>query len=81
MQVFGHLVFGHLGGLKLASLSLAGLVALKNFFYLFMAVLGLHFCKWAFSSCREQGLLSSGERASHCSDFSLQSMGSRDEIQ
>ena len=22
-----------------------------------MAVLGLHFCKWAFSSCRERGLL------------------------
>ena len=57
MQVFGHLVFGHPGGLKLASLSLAGLVALKNFFYLFMAVLGLHCCVWAFSSWDEPGLL------------------------
>ena len=24
--------------------------------YLFLAVLGLGFCEWAFSSCREQGL-------------------------
>ena len=27
------------------------------FIYLFMAVLGLHCCVWAFSSCSEQGLL------------------------
>ena len=25
--------------------------------YLFLAVLGLHFCAWAFSSCGEWGLL------------------------
>ena len=31
---------------------------LKNLFiYLFMAVLGLPCCAWAFSSCGEQGLL------------------------
>ena len=43
----------------------------ESVIYLFMAVLGLHFCKRTFSSCREQGLLSScGEWASHCSDFS-----------
>ena len=27
------------------------------FFYLFLAVLGLHCCTWAFSSCDKQGLL------------------------
>ena len=27
------------------------------FIYLFMAVSGLHFCAWAFSSCGEWGLL------------------------
>ena len=32
---------------------------LKNSIYLFMAVLGLHCCKQAFSSCGEWGLLSS----------------------
>ena len=32
---------------------------LKSYYYLFMlAVLGLHCCVWAFSSCGEQGLLS-----------------------
>ena len=35
VQVFGHLVFGHLGGLKPASLSLAGLVALKIFLFIY----------------------------------------------
>ena len=33
---------------------------IKNFFYyyfLFLAVLGLRCCEWAFSSCSEQGLL------------------------
>ena len=33
-----------------------------NFIYLFLAVLGLCCCAWAFSSC--------GKRASHCSGFS-----------
>ena len=27
------------------------------FIYLFLAVLGLHCCAWAFSTCGEQGLL------------------------
>ena len=27
------------------------------FIYLFLAVLGLHCCTWAFSSCGERGLL------------------------
>ena len=36
-----------------------------------MAALGRHCCVTAFSSCREQGLLSScSVRASHCSGFS-----------
>ena len=36
-----------------------------------MAVLGLHCCGQAFSSCREWGLLSHrGPGASHCSGFS-----------
>ena len=43
--------------------------------YLFLTVLGLHCCTQAFSSCGEQGLLSScGARASRCSGFSLQRM-------
>ena len=33
-----------------------------NKFTLFLAVLGLHCCEWAFSSC--------GEQASHCGGFS-----------
>ena len=45
----------------------------KKFFYLlyFLAALGLCCCTQAFSSCREEGLLSScGAGASHCSGFS-----------
>ena len=42
---------------------------LKNFFYLFLAVLVLHCCTWAFSSC--------GVWTSHCSGLSLQSTCSR----
>ena len=30
---------------------------LFNYLFLFLAVLGLHCCVWAFSSCGEQGLL------------------------
>ena len=33
------------------------LAFLKNFIYLFLAVLGLRCCMWAFSSCGEWGLL------------------------
>ena len=33
------------------------LVSLLKKNYLFLAVLGLHCCTWAFSSCGEQGLL------------------------
>ena len=40
------------------------------FIFLYLAVLGLHCCMQAFSSCREKGLFSScGVRASHCSGF------------
>ena len=28
----------------------------ENIYFLFVAVLGLHCCAWAFSSCNEQGL-------------------------
>ena len=39
--------------------------------FYFLAALGLHCYTWAFSSCSEQGLLSScGMRASHCGGFS-----------
>ena len=42
-----------------------------NLFILFLAVLGLRCCAWAFSSCGEWGLLfSCGARASHCGGFS-----------
>ena len=38
---------------------------------IFLAVLGLRHCRWALSSCREQGLLSSyGTWTSHCDGFS-----------
>ena len=41
------------------------------FIYLFLAVLGLHCCAWAFSSCSKWGLFSSWcEWASHCGGFS-----------
>ena len=44
---------------------------LKIFIYLFLAVLGFCCCVWAFLSCGEQGLLSSGGAwPSHCGDFS-----------
>ena len=39
--------------------------------FLFLAALGLRFCTWAFSSCREQGAtLRCGAPASHCGGFS-----------
>ena len=39
--------------------------------YLFLVALGLCCCAWAFSSCRERGLLSHcGAWPSHCSGFS-----------
>ena len=42
-----------------------------HFYFLFMAVLGLRCYTWAFSSCCEQGLLSSCSAGpSHCSGFS-----------
>ena len=39
----------------------------KKVYLLFLAVLGLCCCVWAFSNCSESGLFSScGEQASHC---------------
>ena len=38
--------------------------------YLFLAVLGLHCCMWAFSYCREWGYPSDGAQASHCRGLS-----------
>ena len=39
--------------------------------FIYVAMLGLHCCVWAFSSCREQGLFSSCVAwASHCGGFS-----------
>ena len=45
---------------------------LYPFIYLFLlAVLGIHCCALAFSSCSKKGLLSTcGARASHCGGFS-----------
>ena len=50
----------------------------KNFFFnFFFTMLSLHCCTWAFSSCTEQGLLSSCDTcASHCPGFLSQSVGS-----
>ena len=52
-------------------------MAIKIFFvYLFLTMLGLCCCTWAFSSFREQGLLSSGGMwAAHCSLFSCYRSG------
>ena len=48
-----------------------GLIFSINLLLLFLAGLDLRCCAWAFSSCSEQGLLSScGARASHCGGFS-----------
>ena len=41
-----------------------------KFIYLFLAVLGLSCCAWAFSSSGEWGLVCCGARASHCGGFS-----------
>ena len=46
-------------------------------FFFFLAVLGLHCCTWAFSSCGERGLLCCNAQASHHGGFLLQSTGSR----
>ena len=41
-----------------------------NFIYLFWAVLGIHYCVWAFSSCSKQRPCSScGVQVSHCTGF------------
>ena len=41
------------------------------FLFIYLAVLGLRWCTWAFSRCNERGLLlRCGARASHCSGFS-----------
>ena len=50
------------------------------FTYLFLAVLGLHCCAWAFSSCGERATLRCGAWVSHCSGFSCcgaQALGTR----
>ena len=48
------------------------------FMYLFLTMLGLYCCPWAFSSCSKHRLLSSwGAWASRCSDFSC--CGSQDQ--
>ena len=45
-------------------------IRLSDRFYLFLVALGLGCCAQAFSSCGEQGLLSScGAWASHCGGF------------
>ena len=53
----------------------------KFIYYLFLAVLGLCCCAWAFSSCGERGLLYVAvARASHCGGFSYcraQALGAR----
>ena len=49
----------------------------NSFTYLFIADLSLNCCSWAFSSCGQQGLLSSCRvQASHCGYFS--SFGAQD---
>ena len=55
-----------------ANLSISKLLGFfKNFFILFLAVLGLHCCERAFSGCSEQGLLpSGGAQTSHRGGFS-----------
>ena len=51
---------------------------LKYFIYSFLAVLGLHCCSWAFSSCGEQRVLSSwGARASLVAEHRLRIVGLR----
>ena len=57
---------------SMSKLKFYGIIFFKFFFLsFFMAVLGLHCCVQAFSSCSESGLLSScGAWVSHCSGFS-----------
>ena len=60
----------------------ATLLFKNNFIYLFMTVLGLHRCAWAFSSCSEQVLLSSCRvQVSHWRGFSrAQALGCVDSV-
>ena len=52
-------------------LSFLNIYFINLFIHLFLAVLGLHCCAWAFSSCKDWGLFSScGVGASHCGGFS-----------
>ena len=56
-------------------------VCIIIFLSLFLTVLGLHCCVWAFSGCGKQGLLSSVLRASHSGGFSCcgaQALGQSD---
>ena len=70
----------------LSKCRLLGFLAVCVFFkkYLFLAVLGLHFCARASSSCGEQGLLSTGggwashrSGSSHCGARALGAHGLR----
>ena len=51
-------------------------ISMKFYFFFFLAVLDLHFCAWAFSSCGMRGLLFVAVHrllivvASHCGGFS-----------
>ena len=68
--------WGHMGSSQTRDQTMSPALAGGFFFllyliYLVLAVLGLHCCKWAFSSCGEWGLLSScSARPSHCGGFS-----------
>ena len=68
--------------LLLSCISLVPLLQFMNqyfkFLFIFLAVLGLHCCPWAFSSCVEWGLCSSFSAwASHCGGFSCCGAGAQ----
>ena len=62
------------GGLQCSPLGFwnEATLCFKKFYYLFTAVLGLHCCTWAFSSCESRG-----HSSLECLGFSLGSTSSR----
>ena len=77
LRYVGSRVWGHMGSSQTRDQTRIPCIGTWIFFLLIylislvLAVLGLHCCKRAFSSCGEWGLLSSwGVQASHCGGFS-----------
>ena len=68
---FKPILLSQVAAIRYAYMYLSHLICHINLFvYLFLAVLGLRCCAWAFSSCGELGLLFVVAQASHRGGFS-----------